>query len=62
MKKVKQISLDILVNQDVDGEDLAEEVAKELEQHGFLVLGAGFIDDLTDIYEKSFPALLKEEQ
>lgn len=61
MKLVKQISLDILVGPEADGEELAQEVADELERHGFIVLGAGFQYDLTDDYKEHFPQLLKEE-
>lgn len=50
MKRVKQISLDIVVGSDTDGEELAEEVMNELERRGFRVLGAGFQCDLTDDY------------
>ena len=61
MKRVKQISLDILVGPEADGEKLAQEVADELERHGFTVLGAGFQYDLTDDYKECSPELLEEE-
>jgi hypothetical protein len=61
MKRVKQISLDILVGPNTDGEELAETVANELERRGFRVVGAGFQDDMTDVYEESYPKLLEEE-
>lgn len=61
MKRVKQISLDVLVGPDVDGEELAEHVADELERRGFRVLGAGFQDDLTDVYKEHFPKMLEED-
>lgn len=54
MKKVKQISLDILVDENVDGCDFAEEVADFLEANGYTVLGAGFQEDMTDIYENEY--------
>lgn len=61
MKRVKQISLDILVGPNTDGEELAETVANELERRGFRVVGAGFQDDMTDVYEENYPQLLKGE-
>ena len=61
MKRVRQISLDVLVGPDVDGEELAEQVANELERRGYRVIGAGFQDDLTDVYAEHFPKLLEEE-
>ena len=61
MKRVKQISLDILVDAEVDGNDLSEEIAKSLEGLGFIVLGSDFNDDLTDIYKEYFPKMLEEK-
>ena len=60
MKRVKQISLDILVDDDVDGMNLADEVADILEERQFVVLGSGFQDDLTEIYEEQYSGLIKE--
>ena len=60
MKRVKQISLDILVGSETDGEELAEIVSNELERRGFRVVGAGFQDDMTDVYEEHYPKLLEE--
>ena len=60
MKRVKQISLDVVVGPDVDGEELAQEIRAELERRGFTVLGAGFQDDLTDLYKEHFPKMLEE--
>lgn len=54
MKKVKQISFDILVDENVDGCDFAEEVADFLEAHGYKVLGAGFQEDMTDVYKNEY--------
>lgn len=61
MKRVKQISLDIMVGPDCDGEDLAQSAWEELERRGYTVLGAGFQDDMTEVYESLYPELLKEE-
>lgn len=60
MKRVKQVSLDVLVGAETDGEELAQEVADELERHGFVVLGAGFQCDLTDEYKNSLPEIFEE--
>lgn len=60
MKRVKQVSLDVVVGPDVDGEELAQEIRSELERRGFTVLGAGFQDDLTDLYKEHFPKMLEE--
>lgn len=54
MKKVKQISFDILVDENVDGFDLAECVADFLEANGYRILGAGFQEDLTAIYKDEY--------
>ena len=59
MRKVKQISFDILVDENVDGCDFAEKVADFLEENGYRVLGAGFQDDMTDYYEEHYPKLFK---
>ena len=59
MNRVKQISLDVLVSPEVDGEELAQRIADELEKCGLIVLGAGFQDDLTDVYKEHFPKMLE---
>jgi hypothetical protein len=61
MKKVKQISLDILVGPETDGEALAQTIANELVRRGFAVLGTGFQCDLTEVYESLYPNLLNQE-
>ena len=61
MKRVKQVSLDVLAGPYIDGEELAEHIADELERRGFRILGAGFQDDLTDEYKEHFPKMLEEE-
>lgn len=55
-KRVVQISLDILVGSEES--DFVEEVADELERHGFTVLSASFIDELTDFYQKNYPEMM----
>lgn len=61
MKRVKQISLDVLVGPETDGEELSVIVANELEMRGFRIIGAGFQDDMTDVYKENYPKLLEEE-
>lgn len=58
-KRVKQISVDILVDEHADGCVLAEIVARDLEEAGNVVLGSCFIDDLTETYEKDYLELLE---
>lgn len=55
MKRVKQISIDILVDDDKDGCVLAEQIAKDLEAEGNVVLGSSFQDDLTELYKRDYP-------
>lgn len=57
-KHVKQISLDVLVNEDVNGEDLAEIISNTVEEHGYIVIGAGFQEDMTAVYKRDYPELL----
>ena len=54
MKEVKQIGLDILVDESINGSNLAEEVACFLEKNGYAVLGAMFHEDLTDVYRDEY--------
>lgn len=51
-KRVVQVSLDIVVGCQCDGEDLAEQIADELETRGYRVVGAGFKDDVTVYYKE----------
>ena len=51
MKRVKQISFDILVDEGVDGMNLADEVSDFLEANGYRILGDGFQEDMTEFYE-----------
>lgn len=60
MKKVKQISVDILVDDTYDGVFLADDVAMALEDVGFNVVGYGFNEDLTEDYMDYSPNLFKE--
>lgn len=55
MKRVKQISIDILVDDDKDGCVLAEQIAIDLENEGNIVLGSSFQDDLTELYKRDYP-------
>lgn len=60
MKKVKQISIDIMVDENVYGCELAEQIAKDLENEGHMVLGSAFQEDMTEEYKLYYPELSKE--
>lgn len=60
MKKVKQISIDILVDEFSDGCALAEIVARDLESQGNTVLGSAFQADITQEYKLDHFQLLKD--
>lgn len=47
---VKQISLDVVVGPQTDGEELANQIKEELERRGYTIFGAGFNADLTEEY------------
>lgn len=49
--KILRITQDILVGSECDGEELAEDVANELERRGFTIVGSGILDDVTNIYQ-----------
>lgn len=51
MKRIKQISLDIAVDETVDGVELAEEIANCLEENGYYIAGSAFTEDLTKEYK-----------
>ena len=61
MKKVKQISIDILVDENTDGCVLAEQIARDLENEGNIVLGSSFQADVTEYY-KNEKELLEESK
>lgn len=48
--RVKQISLDVVVGSETDGEDLATQIQNELERRGYTIYGSGFQADLTEEY------------
>ena len=54
MKRVKQISLDILVDDETDGCDLAEAISYCLAENGYNVLGAAFQEDMTEVYKNEY--------
>ena len=58
-KRVVQISLDIIVGHEVDGMEMADYVADELNRIGFRVVGAGFQEDMTEVYEEQYPEPIK---
>lgn len=49
-ERVKQISLDVVVGPETDGEELAEQVKEEIERRGYTIFGVGFNADLTNEY------------
>ena len=57
-KRVIQISLDIVVNPDQDGDRVSDHIADELIRCGYMVVGAGFQEDMTECYEEQYPELL----
>lgn len=58
MDRVKQISIDILVDDTVDGVNLADEIADILEERQFVVMGCGFNEDMTETYMECYPDLM----
>lgn len=57
-KRVKQISVDIMVDENIDGCELAEQIYKDLESKGYIVLGSAFQEDMTDQYKLYDPELI----
>ena len=51
-KRVLQVSLDILIDESIDGEDLAKTIRTELEEYGLglTILNAEFQHDVTEKY------------
>lgn len=60
MKRVKQISVDIMVDGNIDGCEFAEQIAKDLKNEGHIVLGSSFQEDMTEEYKLYYPELSKE--
>lgn len=59
MKRVKQISVDILVDDYIDGSTLAYAIHDILEGKNITVLGCDFTDDITEAYrEEYYPELI----
>lgn len=56
--KIKQVSFDVVVTEDVDGTKLAEKMRLELIERGYKILGYDFKYDATDDYKKYYPNLL----
>ena len=52
-ERVKQISLDVVVGPETDGEELANQIKEELETRGYTIFGVGFNADLTNEYHMS---------
>ena len=49
-KRVVQISVDVLVENDWDTDMVAEDIVNSLEERNFVVMGACFSDDVSDYY------------
>jgi hypothetical protein len=49
-KRVVQVSFDVVVDYDCDGTILAENIAEELDNMGYTVIGADFKEDVTEHY------------
>ena len=62
MKRVKQISVDIMVDGNIDGCELATQIARDLVNKGNIILGASFQGDLTEEYKRAYPELLEESE
>lgn len=65
MKRVKQISMDIMVDGNVDGEYLAEYIMEQLNGNKKMILdgeilGSAFQEDMTEEYKLYYPELSKE--
>lgn len=60
MKRVKQVSIDILVDDNIDGENLADNVADVLKGKRFVVVGYSFQNDMTETYMEYYPDLIKK--
>ena len=61
-KRVIQISLDVVVTHNQDGDRAAEHIADELIRLGYMVVGAGFQEDMTECYEEQYPELLNTNE
>lgn len=60
MKRIKQISVDIAVDDTVNGDKLADEIAYIL-MKTYAVMGTSFVEDLTELYGKVYPNLIYEK-
>lgn len=61
MKRILQISLDIVIEDTADG-DIANSIADLIEERNVPVLGAFFTGDFTDIYKERFGIDVNEEE
>lgn len=57
MKRVIQFSIDLLADDEVLNE---QDVRNALEKAGFNVLGIAYGDDMTSVYESTYPELLED--
>ena len=58
-KRGVQLSFDMVIGKDVDGFEMAEYVSEELRKIGFIVVGADFKEDMTELYKEMYHNLIK---
>lgn len=58
--RVVQVSMDIKIDDNADVDEILEYIEKcSSGAVDFTIVGSCFSDDLTDVYEKNYPELLK---
>lgn len=60
MKSVKQFFMEVMVDENVDGCELAEQLAEDLENEDHMVLSSVFLKDVSDKYRLFYPELSTE--
>lgn len=58
--KVLQVTLDILVGPDCNGDRLSDVINYELDRRGFTIVGSAFQGDLTESYKESNPEIFED--
>lgn len=59
--RIKQISFDVVVTENVDGVELATKMRLDLAKMGYKIIGFDFNYDATDDYKKIYPNLLNSQ-
>lgn len=54
MKRIIQVSLDVEISESEDGNAVSESISAILEQVGYIIPGASFVEDVTKEYVKSY--------